>query len=211
MRGWGFFEWLVYGCFGVGAIVMAIDQAIKLSNLRELSWTTTITENNIWAFTPFAMLCISGGIILLRTISSSVTHPSISTPVIEKTDATKFELPKSLDTLTNHELRLTAYNLQSHVEALTQNYFYQLSGMRVQNISANERASRIAALDQTLNREFRATYADDILTLQKEIFSRTKDNRTPMEVTKEFPNRLLDAVEINQAVYMLAALSNQLQ
>jgi hypothetical protein len=211
MRRWGFFEWLAYGCFGAGAIVLAIDQAIKISNLRELSWAVTITENNIWAFTPFAMLCISGGIILLRTISPSVTRPSISTPVVEKTDATKFELPKSLDTLTNHELRLTAYNLQSHVEALTRNYFHQLGELRVQNISANEEASRIAALDQTLNREFRATYADDILTLEKEILSRMKDNQTPMRATMDFPYRLLNGPQINQAVYVLAALSNQLQ
>src|SRR5260370_27039080 len=68
MPGWGFFEWLAYGCFGIGAVVVASDQAIKLTSLRELGWAKRITNTNIWAFIPFVMLLVSGIIILVRAI-----------------------------------------------------------------------------------------------------------------------------------------------
>jgi hypothetical protein len=207
MPRWGFFEWLVYGCFAVGATVMAIDQAIKLSSLRELGWAKTITEGNIWAFTPFAMLFISGGIILFRTISSSVTRPSISTPAIEKTDEIGFELPKSLNTLTNHELRLTAYNIAAHVEYLCDNYIQQDIEINNQNLSADEKASRRAMRDQRFNREFREMYAHHIITIQTEIVSRIKDNKEPLI---EFPNGLLGWREISPSGYRLISLSDHL-
>lgn len=211
----GFFERLAYGCFAVGAIVLAIDQAIKLSRLQEMSWAKAITENNIWAFTPFAMLCISGAIILfrtnsssVRTNSSSVIHPSISTPAIEKiTDAIRFEVPKTLGILTNHELRLTAYNIAAHVESFSQNYIERGIEINHQNISTDERGSRLAMRDQTFNREFRAMYADDIITIQNEILSRIKDNKEPLI---KFPNGLLGWREISQSGNQLISLSNRL-
>jgi hypothetical protein len=175
------------------------------------------------------MLCISGAIILYRAISSSVTRPSISTPpgglvvpsavneevqvpAIEKTDEIGFELPKSLNTLTNHELRLTAYNLKSYVDDLTHKYFVQIGALQIENVTGNKKASRVAILDQTLNREFRATYAGDILTLQEEILSRLKvNNQTPKIVPIHLPNGLLNVTDINQTGVILTLLSNQLQ
>jgi hypothetical protein len=202
----GFFEWLAYGCFAVGAIVLAADQAIKISRLQELSWAQTITESNIWAFTPFVMLCISGSIILFRTtsssfrtISSSVSHPSISTPA-------RLEVPKTLGTLTNHEMRLTAYNIAAHVEAFSQNYIHQTIEIDSQKISADEKASRCAMRDQTFNREFRTMYADHIIAIQNEILSRIRDN----EPLITFPNRLLGWREISQSGNQLISLSNRL-
>jgi hypothetical protein len=197
----GFFEWLAYGCFAVGAVVMAIDQAIKLSSLRELSWVETITENNIWALTPFVMLCISGSIILFRAISPSVTHPSIST-------SARLEVPKTLGTLTNHELRLTAYNIAAHVEAFSQNYIRQGMEIDHKNTSADEKASRRAMCDQTFNREFRTMYLDHLIAIQSEIMSRTRNHEEPL-IT--FPNGLLGWREISQSGYQLVALSNHLQ
>lgn len=205
----GFSEWLAYGCFAAGAIVLAIDQAIKLSRLQEMDWAKTITENNVWAFTPFAMLCISGAIIVFRAISSSYIHPTISAPTVGKIpDAIRLEVPNALDSLTNHELRLTAYNIAARVGWFADNYIRQGVEIADLKISIDEKTSRTAILDQAFNREFRSVYADDIITLQKGILSRRNNNKGSFLI--DFPNGLLDWATVNRSRHHLISVSNRL-
>jgi hypothetical protein len=79
---------------------------------------------------------------------------SISTQAIGKTkDVTRLEVSNTLKDLTNHELRLTAYNIAARVGSFADNHIHESTKIRTQNISTDEKASRTAALDQAFNRE----------------------------------------------------------
>jgi hypothetical protein len=65
MRDWGFFEWLAYAVMFVAAIIMAVDQGLKLSPdlLTYFSW---LVSSNYWAFSPLVLILLATGILVSR-------------------------------------------------------------------------------------------------------------------------------------------------
>jgi hypothetical protein len=79
MASWKFFEWLAYASILVGAVILAADAALKGSPTLMPHLPDWI-KSEYWSFAPFALLMLSGAILLAKAIRARVGTPGRSPP-----------------------------------------------------------------------------------------------------------------------------------
>jgi hypothetical protein len=140
------------------------------------------------------------------------TTPAIQAPPAPAptpAPAAEPQTPTGLEDLTNHALRLKAYDVSSRLWSLAVRYSSDKDQLYRKNIPADKSVAQQAELDEKLSGEFKNGYSKDVLILYQELRRRVGKDGPFGQI--QYPAGILSGGQIAGYGDRLTDLANQLK